>query len=1084
MFKNVVLTSRLLRRLFFGAMALTASITHATAYATVATGSMANARSQHTASLMADGRVMVVGGRNFQGSVAQNEIYNPATRTWSAASTLIAARVNHAAVVLAGGDQVLIIGGTVGREGFAGYVTTTTVELCGTQPNTVCTPVVPMRPVGYSGAAPHAVLLGNGNVLVASRNNATSSYFDLIDVASNTRTPISAPANITYDLLALLATPDGSVQLFYQGNQVVSQGGVSLAYVNQFNSTNNTWSAASVVGVQNGSPVLLPRADNAVLWVGLYDAGSAIATPPYTAWASLPGAGNYNAQAGARVAASSATRVAVIGGITGGTPDNKIAVYNPTTRVWSQDTTPEASMLTRRVSHTATTLLNGDILIAGGDAINVPGQNSAELLQAPTILPTSLTIALPRAQSNFVNTNFAQAFNLRTTNAQGAVVGATVEVSVATVNGATATCPPTSNTGADGSVLIQCRANGVEGGPYNITFKVTGTTLTDTFTATNTAIPAVFIPPVTPQTISNLAGTANTTGGGVVNGVPLTGRTFNTANVITDRDGNIFFTNADGLIYCISGRSGLLFTIGGIGSATLGINGFGGDGGLATLASFNNPTGLVFDAAGNLYIADTGNNRVRRINLVTGIVTTIAGGGASVADNIQGSTALLTAPRSLAFGPDGLLYIADGANRIRRLNVVTGVLSFFAGTGVAGYGGDNGAALSAVFSDIYYITFDFQGNLFIVDRGNNRIRCINRAGIVLPVAGTGAIGFGGDGGLATSALFRDIRSIAFDYFGQLYISDAGNNRIRRLNLLTGLISTFNVNNATFNPYGLYFDALGSLYTAELGLLRAVRFIDNPGFAFSFPTRARIAAGTTALSDVRSFTGFTGTVSLSIEGGEYNIGCSAANPFVSGITSLTISNPPQTVCLRVTAGSAAGDARTANFRVNNTSSPFTVLTLDPDLLPRYRIYVPSLRRHLYTTDTNEYNVLTGFSATYNGEGINHYLYRAPVNRAAQTAIPYYRMFFKPQQRHFYTSDFNEYNAIRANTAFASDEGTTGYIFPKYGVPGTTALYRLYNAAINSHLWTIDSNEFNFLRNNGWTAEGQPGNAAGVDGYVFP
>jgi Repeat of unknown function (DUF5648) len=283
---------------------------------------------------------------------------------------------------------------------------------------------------------------------------------------------------------------------------------------------------------------------------------------------------------------------------------------------------------------------------------------------------------------------------------------------------------------------------------------------------------------------------------------------------------------------------------------------------------------------------------------------------------------------------------------------------------------------------------------------------------------------------------------------------------------------------------LYFDALGSLYTAELGLLRAVRFIDNPGFAFSFPTRARIAAGTTALSDVRSFTGFTGTVSLSIEGGEYNIGCNAANAYVSGITSLTITNPPQTVCLRVTAGLAAGDTRTANFRVGNTSSPFTVITLDPDLLPRYRVYVPSLKRHLYTTDTNEYNVLTGFAATYTGEGINHYLYRAPVVRVAQTAIPYYRMYFNPQQRHFYTSDFNEYDSLRKDKAFTTDEGITGYIFPRYGVPGTVPLYRLNNGSINSHLWTIDSNEFEVLRTRGWTPEGQLGNAAGVDGYVFP
>lgn len=1027
------------------------------AMATVATGSMANARSQHTASLLADGRVMVVGGRNSSSSVAENEIYNPATGTWMPVQRLNAARVGHAAVVLPSGDQVLIIGGTVGNEGSAGRMQTASVERCSAFTASACVPMASMR-VALSGL--HATLLGNGKVLVAGQSSIASNDIGLFDPAANTWSTMPSPPSAAVYPSAMLTLADGSAMLISRNNN-----GDSFSTI--FNHITNTWGSAAVSVGTRGLPLRMPFADNSVLWVGFFSDPSRIAVPPFSTWRPLSAPGNFNTEAGATVAVSSASRVAVMGGATFGTPDNKINIYNPLADAW----TTEASMLTRRVSHTSTRLANGDILIVGGDTINVPGQNSAELLKVPVAAPVAQAITFT---APFVGGTAA--FVAQTSFALTATASSNLPVAFST---STPTICSVNAAAVTMLALGSCTVVATQLG--NAAFLAAPSVSQTILFAPP---PPASFPPATPQTISTLAGTADVTGGGVVNGVPLTGRTFNTANVITDRDGNIFFTNADGLIYCISARSGLLFTIGGIGSATLGTNGFGGDGGPATLATFNNPMGLVFDTAGNLYIADTGNNRVRRINLSAGIVTTIAGGGASLADNIQGVAAQLTAPRSLAFGPDGLLYIADGSNRIRRLNVVTGVLSYFAGTGVAGYGGDNGAALSAVFNDIYYITFDFQGNLFIVDRGNNRIRCINRAGIVLPVAGTGALGFGGDGGLGVNALFRDIRSIAFDFWGQLYISDAGNNRIRRLNLLTGFISTFSVNNTSFNPYGLYFDALGSLYTAELGLLRAVRFIEAPSFALNFPTRARVVAGSLVLSDERFLTGFTGAVTLSIDGGEYNIGCSAANPFVSTLTTITITNPAQKVCLRVTAGSGAGDSRTANFRANNTSSPFTVLTLDPDLLPRYRIYVPILKRHLYTTDTNEYNVLVGFSNTYSGEGISHYLYRAPVGRAAQTAIPYYRMYFNPQQRHFYTSDFNEYNTIRKDTVFASDEGITGYIFPRYGVPGAVPLYRLYNVGINSHLWTIDSNEFNVLSQNGWTPEGQPGNARGVDGYVFP
>jgi hypothetical protein len=1077
---------------------------------------------EHSTTLLADGRVLVAGGKAFRGSTgvlattAVAFTYDPVSNKWANAQNLLFPRARHASLRLKDG-RVMLFGGVVNDSSSANQGAVSSAEIHNPQQGTV---FATAKPPSALCVDCRAQLLPDGRALFfgGSTTTGTPNYaFELYN-----------PANNTWSQLGN--------NVFFQGGSasVVLLNGKLLTVGNIFNNSypsSGSETAAYLFDIATNTSTPLPSAFPAVPNSGFVGDPLLVQLPDGKVLAAM-GTRTYQTAGASALGGSTAASIfdpasnswrSVASAPTTQTFSNTNAVAtlltNDVVAFMKIDTQPSAVFYYRISTNT---WINGGLLAIPAASTNinlaiypnsVAGLSNGELI-IPHGLPTSLLrnnlVATEPVVTGFsgginrqaryeavVNFPFTGILETFAFSGSQPAAGVRLQLEYIAINATSQTptdvvCTQPPPTDSAGRSAFSCVAGAMTG---DVSVRIRQVNNNQQFVYDQIQLrvlpgspppPATF-PPATAQVLSTLAGTAGVLGGGVVNDVALTGRTFNTGNVITDRDGNIFFTNVGGLIYCISGRTGRLFTIGGIGSATAGTNGFSGDGGLATLAAFNNPTGLVFDAAGNLYIADTGNNRVRRINLVSGIVTTIAGGGSSLADNIQGTTALLNAPRSLAFGPDGLLYIADGSNRIRRLNITTGLLSYFAGTGTAGYGGDNGTALAASFNDIYYITFDFQGNLFIVDRGNNRIRCITRAGIVLPVAGTGAIGFGGDGGLALNALFSDIRALAFDFWGQLYIVDGGNSRIRRLNLLTGVISTYSINNignSTFNAYGLFFDSLGSLITAELGQLRAVRFIDNPGYAFSFPTRARIAAGTQALSDVRSFTGFTGTVTLGIDGGEYNIGCSAANPFVSGITTLTITNPPQTVCLRVTAGIAAGDARTATFRVNNTASPFTVLTLDPDLLPRYRIYVPSLKRHLYTTDTNEYNVLTGFATTYSGEGINHYLYRTQVTRAAQSAIPYYRMYFNPQQRHFYTSDFNEYDTIRKDKVFASDEGITGYIFPRYGVPGTTALYRLYNPAINSHLWTTDNNEFTFLRSNGWTAEGQPGNAAGVDGYVFP
>ena len=177
---------------------------------------------------------------------------------------------------------------------------------------------------------------------------------------------------------------------------------------------------------------------------------------------------------------------------------------------------------------------------------------------------------------------------------------------------------------------------------------------------------------------------------------------------------------------------------------------------------------------------------------------------------------------------------------------------------------------------------------------------------------------------------------------------------------------------------------------------------------------------------------------------------------------------------------------ATVRLLNAPST-AIPPVSPNVQPinRYRIYIPTARGHLYTTDANEYNYLTtNFPALYQGEGIAHQVFKTAATREGQTAVAFYRLFIKTIGQHFWTTDANEYNVLRAQTQFFADDGVDSYIFLRPGVIGTIPLYRLVLANTALHVWTTDANEFNYLRNNGWVAEGEPGNPIGVIGYVFP
>ena len=288
--------------------------------------------------------------------------------------------------------------------------------------------------------------------------------------------------------------------------------------------------------------------------------------------------------------------------------------------------------------------------------------------------------------------------------------------------------------------------------------------------------------------------------------------------IAADRAGNVFFANQSTVLR-LDARTGLLTLVAGNGTT-----GFSGDNGPATSAQLAYPSGVAVDSAGNVYIADTTNQRIRKVS--NGVITTVAGGGASFGDNGPATSAQLNTPTGVAVDSAGNLYIADiGNQRVRRVS--NGVITTVAGSGVCcGFSGDNGPATGAQLGGPYGIAVDSAGNLYIADSNNQRIREVSN-GVITTVAGNGVCcGFSGDNGPATSAQLGVPAAVAVDSAGNLYIADTSNNRIRKVS--GGVITTVAGNgtpgfsgdngpatSAQFNaPYGVAVDSAGSLYIAD------------------------------------------------------------------------------------------------------------------------------------------------------------------------------------------------------------------------------------------------------------------------------
>lgn len=293
------------------------------------------------------------------------------------------------------------------------------------------------------------------------------------------------------------------------------------------------------------------------------------------------------------------------------------------------------------------------------------------------------------------------------------------------------------------------------------------------------------------QIITTVAGTG--AGGFSGDGGPATFAKFDAVcGIYTDAQGNIYIS--DGLnnrIRKVNKSTGIITTVAGNGT-----QGFSGDGGPAINAAINVPNGVTVDASGNIYIADYNNHRIRKVD-VNGIITTIAGTGTLgfSGDGGLATLAQLYLPNQVKIDPNGDLIVCDYANEaVRKIDLNTGIITTIAGTGGSpGYSGDGGQATSAKLRRPHDVAWDSFGNMYIAEYQNHIIRKVSVGGVISTYAGTGAASFSGDGGLATSATFNAASGVAVDGNNNVYVADWNNHRVRVINASSGIISTLTGN---------------------------------------------------------------------------------------------------------------------------------------------------------------------------------------------------------------------------------------------------------------------------------------------------
>ena len=334
--------------------------------------------------------------------------------------------------------------------------------------------------------------------------------------------------------------------------------------------------------------------------------------------------------------------------------------------------------------------------------------------------------------------------------------------------------------------------------------------------------------------------------------------------VATDRAGNVYIDDlVNQRIRKITRSTGIISTIAGNGKA-----GYDGDDGLATDAELNYPRGVAVDSAGNVYIADAVNSRVRRVDAQSGIITTYAGGGTGgLGDGGKAIECSMSEPWGVALDKHGNLFIADTYNqRVREVNAKTGIINTIAGNGQFGSGGDGDSAIHAQFGYPVGLAVDTAGNVYIVDQDNCKVREVYASNAIInTIAGTGSFSYSGDGGLAIYASIYIPSGVAVDDSNNVYVTGIYESRVRKITAATGIINTIAGNGqfrytsdggladttSLYFPTGVALDAHRNVFIADFESNR-IRQIDTLGIIHTFAGGAGVGDGGSALSAALSY----------------------------------------------------------------------------------------------------------------------------------------------------------------------------------------------------------------------------------------
>ena len=370
-----------------------------------------------------------------------------------------------------------------------------------------------------------------------------------------------------------------------------------------------------------------------------------------------------------------------------------------------------------------------------------------------------------------------------------------------------------------------------------------------------------FINIINSQYITTIAGN----GMSVYNGdnIPAINAELEPYAIFVDNNGNIYVSDVgSNRVRRIDSLTKIITTIAGNGN-----QGFSGDGVLAINTALNGPNGIFIDNNENLYIADSLNNRIRFINSATQLISTIAGTGEKgfSSDNVLAFNSELNYPTDVFVDIYGNIYICDNENqRIRKVNS-SGFITTIAGIGTPGYNGDGILATIAKIFDPYGIFVDLNENIYFCDLGTDRIRYINSTNQIITTIAGGVNGYNGDNMLAINSYLYNPSSLFVDLWGNVFICDENNNRIRFINSSTGIITTIAgngnqgfsgdnslaINAELYFPFGVFVDKFGNIYVADWQNNR-IRLISN------------ISSITGSSTTESSTTGLTSIISTSFQ----------------------------------------------------------------------------------------------------------------------------------------------------------------------------------------------------------------------------